>query len=143
LSYNPHGSGEVQMKKFATSLLKSQKGQSLVEFALALPVFIVLLFGIMEFGRLWQTMNVLTSAAREGARVAAVTSPSVTQVTNAAQNVLSASNITNATIAVSGPNAGNEVIVTVSLNYTPITGSIVPGVGPISLSRTTTMRWEG
>lgn len=131
------------MKKLAKYFLKSQKGQSIVEFALILPVFVVVLFSIIEFSRLWQTMNVITSAAREGVRVAAVTAPSMTQVTNAARNVLSAADIENATITVSGPNAANEVIVTVSINYTPITGAIVPGVGEISLSRSTTMRWEG
>lgn len=136
-------SGEVQVKKLAKYFLKSEKGQSIVEFALILPVFIVILFSIIEFSRLWETMNVITSAAREGVRVAAVTAPSITQATNAAQNVLSAADIENATITVSGPNAANEVIVTVSINYTPITGSIVPGVGEISLSRSTTMRWEG
>jgi Flp pilus assembly protein TadG len=124
-------------------LLHRQNGQALVEFALVLPIFIVLLFGIMEFSRLWQTVNVLTSAAREGARVAAVTAPNAAQAVNAAQNILQASNIRNATIVVAGPNAANEVIVTVSIVYTPLTGAIVPGVGPLNLSRSTTMRWEG
>jgi Flp pilus assembly protein TadG len=142
-SYGIGLSREVQVKKMAKYFLKSQKGQALVEFALILPVFILVLFSIIEFSRLWQTVNVITSAAREGVRVAAVTAPSMTQVKNAAQNVLSAANIENAMITVSGPNAANEVMVTVSMNYTPITGSIVPGVGGISLSRSTTMRWEG
>ena len=122
---------------------KSQKGQSLVEFALILPVFVVLLFGIMEFGRLWEMANVLTSAAREGARVAAVTSPDVSKATSAAQRVISAGNITQSVITVSGPNSSNEVTVTVSAAYTPMTGSIIPGLGPLSISRSTTMRWEG
>lgn len=127
------------LKKFTWS----QKGQSMVEFALVLPVFVVILFGIIEFSRLWETVNVLTSAAREGARTAAVTGPSVSQTTSSAQNVLSAANITNASINISGPNYASEVIVTVSVNYLPITGTIVPGVGPFFLSRSTTMHWEG
>lgn len=131
------------MKRMIKHLFRSQKGQALVEFAMVLPVFIVVLFGIVEFGRLWQTMNVITSAAREGARVASLTSPNIGQARNAAQNVLSAANISDATVSVSGPNGANEVIVTVSLNYTPLTGAIVPGVGPLSLSRSTSMHWEG
>lgn len=131
------------MKRWLKFLKRSQKGQSLVEFVLLLPVFVFLLFGIMEFGRLWETMNVLTSAAREGARIAAVTSPSVSQVTNAAQNVLTSANIQNVSINVTGPNATDEIIVTVSCNYIPITGAIVPGIGAFSLSRSTTMHWEG
>ena len=131
------------MKRFRIFISRSQKGQSLVEFVLLLPVFIILLFGIIEFGRLWETMNVLTSAAREGARVAAVTNPNVGAATGAAQNILSAANIQGATVTVSGPNAANEVVVTVNFNYTPITGSIIPGIGPFALTRSTTMYWEG
>ena len=108
-----------------------------------IPRFIILLFGIMEFSRLWQTVNILTSAAREAARVAAVTSPNVTRATNAAQNVLVSANIQNANITVSGPNGSDEVVVTVTCNYSPITGSIIPGIGSLSLSRSTTMHWEG
>ena len=97
----------------------------------------------MEVSRLWETANVLTSAASEGARAAAVTAPDVNRVQNAAQTILSAANISNATITVSGPNTSDEVIVTVSIYYTPITGSIIPGIGIFSISRTTTMHWEG
>jgi Flp pilus assembly protein TadG len=120
-----------------------QKGQSLVEFALVLPVFVVMLFGIMEFGRLWEISNVLTSAAREGARVAAVSEPNVDRARTAAQTVLTAARITSATIAISGPNSDKDIVVTISLAYSPLTGSIIPGLGPFSLSRSTTMRWEG
>lgn len=131
------------MRRWVRKIFKIEKGQSLVEFALLLPVFTFILFGIIEFSRLWETVNVLTSAAREGARVAAVTNPNVSQTMSAAQNVLSAANISNASINISGPNSASEVIVTVSVNYTPLTGSIVPGVGPFYLSRRTTMHWEG
>lgn len=131
------------MKRWFKYLHKSQKGQALVEFALLVPIFVILLFGIMEFARLWETMSVLTSAAREGARVAAVSSPSVSQARSAAERVLAASNISGATVSVSGPNSDSEVIVTVSINYTPVTGSIVPGIGAFSLTRSTTMHWEG
>ena len=125
------------------NLYRSQKGQSLVEFVLVLPIFIILLFGIMEFGRIWETMNVLTSAAREGARVAAVTNPDAGAATSAAQNLLTSANIRNVTVNVTGPNSSDQVVVTVSCNYVPLTGGIVPGIGSLSLSRSTSMRWEG
>jgi Flp pilus assembly protein TadG len=47
-------------------------GQSLVEFALAFPVFILIVFGLVDVGRLVYTYNTLSNAARDGARVAAV-----------------------------------------------------------------------
>jgi len=43
-------------------------GQSLVEFAIVLPILLALLVGIFEFGVAWNRKQVLTNAAREGAR---------------------------------------------------------------------------
>ncbi|HEX5039095.1 MAG TPA: TadE family protein [Candidatus Limnocylindria bacterium] len=48
------------------------RGQSLVEFALILPVFVLLIVGILDFGRAVFAFNTLNNAAREGARVAIV-----------------------------------------------------------------------
>jgi Flp pilus assembly protein TadG len=42
------------------------KGQGLVEFALALPLVLLLVLGVLEFGRAFQTKIVMTNAAREG-----------------------------------------------------------------------------
>jgi Flp pilus assembly protein TadG len=124
--------------------IKSQNGQSLVEFALLLPVLVLIVFGIIEWGRLWMTMNVLTGAAREGVRVAAVTAPDNNLVQTAVSNVLTAANINGATITTAGPNAASEVTVTVQMNYTVFTGSIIPGLnGTLQLTRSAIMRWEG
>lgn len=49
-----------------------RKGQGLVEFALIVPLFLILLLAMVEFGRAWMTKNILTGAAREAVRVAAV-----------------------------------------------------------------------
>lgn len=48
---------------------KSQKGQALVELAIALPLLLLLLFGIIEFGRVGHAYLTLNYAAREGARL--------------------------------------------------------------------------
>lgn len=47
---------------------KEQEGQALVEFALVMPVLLLLLIGIMEFGLLLYNQQVITNASREGAR---------------------------------------------------------------------------
>ena len=47
-------------------------GQALVEFALVLPVFVAMLFGVLDAGRFVYMNSVLSQAAREGARLAAV-----------------------------------------------------------------------
>ena len=54
------------------SISRSRKGQSLVEFALVVPILVLLMFGIAEFGRAWMTRNILTGAAREAVRAVVV-----------------------------------------------------------------------
>lgn len=51
---------------------KNRKGQSMVEFALVLPIMLLLLLGIMEFGFIFHEYLVVTHAAREGARDASL-----------------------------------------------------------------------
>jgi len=53
-------------------IIKSEKGASAVEFALILPILIMLVFGIVEFGIAFNNYITITHAAREGARIAAV-----------------------------------------------------------------------
>ena len=55
---------------------QSDTGQTLVEFALVLPLMLILMFGIVDFGRAFYTWLTVTNAAREGARVAATQQPS-------------------------------------------------------------------
>ncbi len=51
----------------------SEKGAALVEFAIVAPLLLLLVFGIIEFGRAYNAQNTLTHAAREGAREYAIT----------------------------------------------------------------------
>jgi Flp pilus assembly protein TadG len=51
--------------------LRDERGAAAVEFALVVPVLLLLVFGMIDFGRLLFTRNNLQSAVREGARVAA------------------------------------------------------------------------
>lgn len=50
----------------------ASRGQSLVEFALVLPIFLLLLFGLIDMARYVYLNSTLSQAAREAARVAAV-----------------------------------------------------------------------
>src|SRR5690554_1734647 len=52
-------------------------GQALVEFALVLPLLLVLVIAVFEFGRAWSAYQVITDAAREGARNAVVVNPAI------------------------------------------------------------------
>jgi len=57
---------------FIRDRISRQEGVAAVEFALILPVLALLLFGVLEFGRVWSQYQVFQGAAREGARCAAV-----------------------------------------------------------------------
>jgi hypothetical protein len=62
----------TQMNKPATATIQRlMRGQSIVEFALILPIFLALIFGIIEIGRAWAAKQGLTLASNEGARILA------------------------------------------------------------------------
>jgi Flp pilus assembly protein TadG len=63
------------------NLLKNTNGQSLVEFALVLPLLILLIMGIMEMGRLFEGYLELENAARDAARYASINSTQFTDTT--------------------------------------------------------------
>jgi len=49
-------------------IIKDQKGAAIVEFAIVLPLLVLLFMGICEFGLLWYDSQVIINASREGAR---------------------------------------------------------------------------
>jgi len=107
------------------SLIRGNRGQSVVEFALVLPLLLMLLFGITELGRAIMTKNVLTSAAREGARLAIVSEPGSNEVTKRVEQVCRAAGIATPEVEVSplDPVTG-QIRVTVRSMFV-----IIPGTG--------------
>ena len=123
------------------TLAKHNRGQSLIEFALVIPILLLLMVGIMEFSRAWMTQNILTSAAREGARVAAVGGNGV----DAANLVLNSANITTANVTVTPPGSPyGPVMVTVNYDFPVSVPGFLPGwsAATIPLGSSTTMRQE-
>lgn len=55
-----------------TTSICDRRGQALAEFALVIPIFLILLFGIIDLGRYVYTANALSNGAREGARSGSV-----------------------------------------------------------------------
>ena len=55
--------------------IASEKGNALLEAAVTIPLLLLISVGIFDFGRAYQTWQILTNAAREGARVAVVPNP--------------------------------------------------------------------
>lgn len=94
-------------------------GQALVEVAIALPILLALLVGIFEFARAYNVQQVITNAAREGAREAVLPSATTTVVDSVVTSRLADANINSATVTISSVSVstGNPVSVQVSVNY--------------------------
>jgi Flp pilus assembly protein TadG len=58
--------------RIARALRARNEGQAVVEFALVVPILLLLIASIIEFGRAWNIQQVLTDASRMGARTAVV-----------------------------------------------------------------------
>lgn len=59
-----------KLHRVCGSYRKNRRGASVVEFAIVAPVFFLLVFGMIEYGRMVMVQQVITNAAREGARQA-------------------------------------------------------------------------
>lgn len=108
------------LRQVLNNLIKSERGAAAVEFALLLPILVLLVIGIMQFGILFNYYISITHAAREGVRWAALENPesTVKQKTIAAapslNPLLTESNITVSNPAPTIENQGDPVTVTVS-----------------------------
>jgi Flp pilus assembly protein TadG len=96
-----------------------ERGAAAVEFALVLPLLLLLVFGIVEFGRTFQVQATLSAAAREGVRVMAVQNdPAAARaaVRSAATSLSPVPSDTQITVTPSscGSTAGNA---TVTIHY--------------------------
>jgi Flp pilus assembly protein TadG len=140
---------KVKTKTFLATL-RDKKGQNLVEFALVVPLLLLLVIGIAEFGRAWMTKNILTGAAREAARIAAVPD-NVTGLWNGAaaiargNQILSSASIPTTVSVVDSPTgAFGDVTATASYLFPVAVAGFIPGLDctTILLSSTTTMRRE-
>ncbi len=103
---------------------KHESGQAMVEFALILPVFIAILFAILEFGVYFSHSISVTSAAREGARegiVCASDADFSSRVETKVQNAAAGLNASNLNISVSKTGSSGNQDVVVSLDYAAAT----------------------
>jgi Flp pilus assembly protein TadG len=96
--------------------LGNDRGSELIELAIVLPILLVVCAGIMDFGMLFQRYEVLTNAAREGARLGSLPGGYTTaDIQNRVNDYLTSS----------GLNAAPSPYPTVT--YTPV---VVGGTGP-------------
>lgn len=129
----------------------NQRGGAAVEFALLLPVLIMVLFGIIEFGVALSRQQVLDTASREGARLGirqAVPRPTSANIQAQVRRVFTQAGVTGVTptIAVTGAGgpSGTDLIVTVSAPYQfYVMANMIPALrGTVTLRSRTLMRHE-
>lgn len=148
---------------------RKSSGQALAELALAIPALLLLVFGLIEFGNAWRTYQVITNAAREGARRAVMANAGVIDSSEAGvravvDNVLIAGRLDPAVAEVTYSCAGVDGALCAGMRGAPegvridyphqflFVGPIVEilcvdcggdGFGTITLSASSVMRSEG
>ena len=142
----PHA--ERKVERPCRSFRRFRLGAATVEFAVVVPVFFLLVFGMIEFGRMVMVQQVITNASREGARQAVLDGATTTEVRNAVTSYLTSGSISGATITVS-PNPpsnaafGDPVSVTVSVPFNQVSWLPSPMfLGGKTLTASTVMRRE-
>jgi len=129
----------------------SERGQSLIEFALVLPLIILLVGGVFEFGLLFMTNHLVQNASREGARLAVVLPNLIDDDPRVIDTVdelipdsgiftIFAGGITNN--GISDCDTNDQVTVTVTGTYSFGILQII-GLSDVVLNVPTTMRYEG
>ena len=132
-----------------------EKGQALVEFALLVPIFLLLLFAIIDFGMGFYSWITVTNAAREGARLGVVMATSQQIEDRVYQTADLPNESTQMTVTVTnaadqGGQPGDSVTVRVDYDYdliTPLAGLVEFATGntfgrTLNLSSTAEMRLE-
>lgn len=76
-------------------LIRNERGAALLETAITIPIILLISVGIFEFGRAYQTWQVLTNAAREGARIAILSEMSDADVSAAVTNYMNGGRLTD------------------------------------------------
>ncbi len=123
------------------------RGAAAVEFALLLPVLLLVIFGIVDFGRALNAQITLTQAAREGARLAALgqSSSAVVSRAQAAATGLSPVTVTVSSTCPVNAGAGVDAVVQTSYSFSFITpvGAIAAMFGGAGYGSSLTLTAQG
>jgi Flp pilus assembly protein TadG len=125
-----------------------RRGIAAVEFAVVAPLFVLLVLGVIEFGRAMMVKQIITNAAREGARRAIVESATEAEVRQVVNDYLAGASVSGATVTVT-PTAlaslgfGDPVTVQVAVSSNSVSWTPAPWfLRGRTLSESSTMRAE-
>ena len=136
--------------------LRNQKGAALLETAITLPLVLLVCVSIFEFGRAYQTWQVLTNAAREGARVAILTEKTDGDVQSIVKSYMTNGGLVKAGAAVInidrtvplGVNTASRVTISYPFNFmvlNPVIKMVTPASNtgaPLTMQSVALMRNE-
>ena len=113
-----------------TKLRRNERGAALIETAITIPIILLISVGIFEFGRAYQTWQVLTNAAREGARISVLIDKTDNDVQAAVRGYMQAGGLPGyATAGVvidravpMGPSTGSRVTVNYPFSFIVLNG---------------------
>jgi Flp pilus assembly protein TadG len=127
---------------------KKRRGAAVVEFAVVAPVFITLVFGMIEYGRMVMVQQMLTNASREGARVGVLDGATTAECQSAVTTYLSNAGVSGTTVTVtpnppSSAGYGAPVTVTVTVPFSQVSWLPTPMfLSGKTLTATSVMRRE-
>jgi len=136
--------------------LRNNKGVAAVEFAICLPILILLLFGLIEFGLLFYNQQVITNASREGVRAGITGEMTDDEIKNIVLtycnhnegpedneliNLNGSDELQTGAVTVSAPDGNNDRTVSVTYDYNFLFAGIL-GFTDKTLSAQTIMRME-
>ncbi|MBC7856036.1 MAG: pilus assembly protein [Pirellulaceae bacterium] len=138
------------VRKFGRPSRGKRLGAAAVEFAVVAPLFFLLVFGMVEFGRMVMIQQVITNASREGARKAVLDGATSSNVKSSVVTYMSNGGVTiatsNVTINPTDPAsavAGSPVTVTVSVPFSQVSWLPSPMfLGSRQMTASTVMRRE-
>ena len=120
----------------------------MVEFAVVAPLLFLFIFAMIEFGRMVMVEQILTNAAREGARRGILEQTTPSEVETLVSDYLTGSSVSGATVSVSPASFhqvgfGDPVTVTVSVPYGQVSWLPTPRfLGETNLTAQSVMRGE-
>lgn len=125
-----------------------RRGVAAAEFAIVAPLFLLLVFGIIELGRALMVQQVLINASRVGARQAVTFGATTSEVIAAVQDYTAGTSVPGVTVNVSpAPTAaavGSAITVTTSVPFSSVSWLPAPWfLGGKTLTANSQMRKEG